>query len=69
MAGSIILYASLADLSADHQEIFFHRPDGVLESIFVRAVHAPGVSPLEALDIAKPLEGETFLNSIPDGAE
>lgn len=63
MSGSIILYAAGSRLTDEHNRVHIW---GTGRAVYVRAVHLPGVAPIDALDHAKPLERETFLNSIPD---
>jgi hypothetical protein len=58
---AIILYASHERLSAEQVQI-----DAAGRAVYVRAVHVPNVSPLEAFDHLEERAGETFLNSIPD---
>ncbi len=65
--GSIILYAARSPLTADHQPIYLPLPGGHVDTIYIRAVWVD-CTPLEALDHMAPMDGETFLNSIPETA-
>lgn len=57
---SLILYSALIKLSTDHHPL--ETPHG--KPIYIRMEEVPmGIA--EALDTARPLEGETVLNTIP----
>jgi hypothetical protein len=62
---SIILYSARSPLTADHQPIYLPLPGGHVDTIYIRVVRV-AVPPLEALDLVDPMDGETFLNSIPE---
>lgn len=59
-AQSVILYASLKQLTPQHQFVATNQGN----VIFIRAVEFEGNFD-DALDAAKPLEGESVLNSVP----
>jgi hypothetical protein len=63
---AIILYSARSPLTADHQVIYLPQLGGHVDTIYIRAVRCPG-EPIDAIDHMDPLDGETFLNSIPDG--
>lgn len=58
---SLILYSAPAKLTAQHHLVSTGNGSHV---VFVRAESHPG-NPLDALDAARPMDGETVLNAVP----